>query len=392
MGTAAKRRAYQGPAFFSFGFRPFFFLSGVFSAVAMLAWVLMFSGIWTPTQHADMLSWHVHEMLYGYLGAVVAGFLMTAIPNWTGRMPIMGTPLAALTLLWVLGRFSLWLTGLGVLWSALVDMGYFILLAAFIWREVIAGKNWRNAPICVLVTLLTLGNLTFHLEAFGHFPPGLAQRLGLGVMAILVAVIGGRITPAFTRNWMKQRGITDLPAPMDMVDKVALGLSALALGNWVALPEGAHSPYLLLTAGAALLIRLARWKSVKTFVEPLLLILHIGYFWLGFSLILMGLALGRSDILPMSSALHALTAGTFGVMTLAVMTRATLGHSGRALKSDRPTVLIYILVVSATLLRVIAPLISLDYMLSITLAGAAWFGAFALFAIHYAPMYFKPRA
>lgn len=392
MGTAAKRRAYQGPAFFSYGFRPFFFLSGVFSALAMLAWVLMFSGIWQPTQISDMLSWHVHEMLYGYLGAVVAGFLMTAIPNWTGRMPIMGTPLAMLTLLWVLGRFSLWLTGLGVLWSAIVDMAYFVLLSAFIWREVIAGKNWRNAPICALVTLLTLGNLTFHLEAFGSFPPGLAQRLGLGVMAMLVAVIGGRITPAFTRNWMKQKGITTLPAPMGNVDKVTLGLSVLGLGNWIIAPEAVQSPYLLLLAGAGLLIRLSRWKGFKTFAEPLLTILHIGYFWLGFSLILMGLALGRSDIIPMSAALHALTAGTFGVMTLAVMTRATLGHSGRALKSDRATLVIYILVVAATLLRVIAPLISLDYMLSITLAGTAWIGAFALFAIHYAPMYFKPRS
>lgn len=392
MGTAAKRRAYQGPAFFSYGFRPFFFLSGVFSALAMLAWVLMFSGIWQPTQISDMLAWHVHEMLYGYLGAVVAGFLMTAIPNWTGRMPIMGAPLAALTFLWVLGRFSLWLTGLGVFWSAIIDMAYFIALSAFIWREVIAGKNWRNAPICVLVTLLTLGNLTFHLETFGHFPPGLAQRLGLGVMAMLVAVIGGRITPAFTRNWMKQNGITTLPAPMGKLDKAALGLAVIGLGNWVAFPDGTQSPYLLLIAGAGLLLRLSRWQSLKTVAEPLLLILHIGYFWLGFSLILMGLALGRADILPMSAALHALTAGTFGVMTLAVMTRATLGHSGRALKSDRPTVVIYVLVVLATLLRVIAPLISLDYMLSITLAGIAWFAAFALFAIHYAPMYFKPRS
>ncbi|MGD8326278.1 MAG: NnrS family protein, partial [Sphingomonadales bacterium] len=296
MGTAAKRRAYQGPAFFSYGFRPFFFLSGVFSALAMLAWVLMFSGVWQPTQITDMLSWHVHEMLYGYLGAVVAGFLMTAIPNWTGRMPIMGRPLAALTILWVLGRFSLWLTGLGVLWSAVVDMGYFVLLASFIWREVISGRNWRNAPICVLVTLLTLGNLSFHLEAFGTFPPGLAQRLGLGVMAMLVAVIGGRITPAFTRNWMKQRGMTTLPAPTGTVDKIALALSVLGLGNWIAFPQAAQTPYLLLLAGAGLLIRLSRWKTFKTFAEPLVVILHIGYFWLGFSLVLMGLALGRSDI------------------------------------------------------------------------------------------------
>jgi uncharacterized protein involved in response to NO len=209
---------------------------------------------------------------------------------------------------------------------------------------------------------------------------------------MLITLVGGRIVPSFTRNWLAKAlpGAT-LPAPFDMFDRIVMALTALALAVWVVWPDGPLAAPTALAAGVALAARLARWRGGGTWREPLVLVLHLGYGWLALGFILLG-ASEWIAWLPPTAALHALTAGAIGTMTLAVMTRASLGHTGHALIAGRATVAIYVLVTLAALLRLLAPLGGSVYLVLLCLAGLAWSGAFGLFAVSYAPALLRPRA
>lgn len=385
MSTAALRRAYRGPAVFSFGFRPFFLLGAAWAALAVPVWVWMYVGGGGLASHRD---WHVHEMLFGFLAAVVAGFLTTAVPNWTGRLPVIGAPLAALTGLWIAGRVAMLLQ----FWigpaAAAVDSAFLLVFAGVIWREVLAGGNWRNLPVCGLVTALAAGNVTFHLNA-ALWHTSVGERLGLAAIVMLLALIGGRISPSFTRNWLKARGSLAEPAPFGLFDRVALALTGAAVLGWVAAPDVPFTGVALVAAGAANLGRVLRWRGWAARGEPLVWILHVGYAWLGLGLLLLGGSLLVAEI-PRSAGVHALTAGAIGVMTLAVMTRATRGHAGRPLAADASTLAIYVAVISAAVLRVAAPFWPGAYPGLLMASAALWVAAFGGFAVAYAPMLLKP--
>src|SRR5688572_23047353 len=351
----------------SFGFRPFFLLAAVWAALAVPVWLTAYVHGYAPRSDLPAMFWHAHEMVYGFGFAAVAGFMLTAIPNWTGRLPVRGTGLAALVLLWLVGRIALVLPAP---W-AWVDLAFGVALMAVVARELIAGRNWRNLPMLAALGLLVAGNVLFHL---GIDP---TCRLAIATLLMLIALVGGRIVPSFTRNWLAKRGPgTRLPAPESALDRVALLLTLVALGAWVS----GLATWPALVAGAVLAARLARWRGLSTVREPLLFILHMGYAWLALGLILLGL-----DVQP-QAALHALTVGAIGTMTLAVMTRASLGHTGRALSADRATVAIYALVTLAALMRVLSPLAGAYAVLVTSLAGLAWSAPFATFAIHYGRM------
>jgi uncharacterized protein involved in response to NO len=386
MSTAAQRRAYDGPALFSFGFRPFFFFGAIWSALAVPLWVWMYVGGSGLAIHRD---WHIHEMLFGFLAAIVAGFLTTAIPNWTGRMPVIGAPLAGLVLLWAAGRvamlFEYWLGPL----AAIVDSAFLLTFAGVVWREVVAGRNWRNLPVCLLATVFALANLAFHLKLYLSYSE-VGVRLGLAAITVLLALIGGRITPSFTRNWLKAQGVPQAPAAAGVVDQVILGLTAVAAGSWVIAPEASPTGMLLILAGGANLVRLARWRGWLAAREPLLWILHLGYGWLGAALLMLGLSV-LTEAVPRTVGVHALTAGAVGVMTLAVMTRATRGHTGRALAADASTLLIYLAVLAAAVLRVLAPFFAAMQVPLLVASSVAWSLAFAGFAVRYAPMLLRAR-
>lgn len=386
MSTAAARRAYVGPALLSFGFRPFFFFGALWAAVAVPLWVWMHLGGDAIAVHRD---WHVHEMLFGFLAAVVAGFLTTAIPNWTGRMPVIGAPLGALAALWGAGRVAmLFEFALGPI-ATVADSAFLIAFAAVVWREVLTGRNWRNLPVCGLVTLLALGNVASHLNGFlGASYVG--ERIALGAIVVLLALIGGRITPSFTRNWLKARGEPRQPAPFGLVDRIAMGATGIAALAWVVAPEPAATGWLLLAAGAANLARLACWRGWMTRREPLLWILHLGYGWLGFGLAALG-ASRLTAVVPQSAGVHALTAGAIGVMTLAVMTRATRGHTGRPLTADRDTRLIYLGILGAAVARVAAPLWPSAYAPLLVISAALWSLSFGGYALAYAPMLLRRK-
>jgi len=386
-----RSRLASSPALLRGGFRPFFLGGALWALVVLALFVTSLRGAITLPTAFDLITWHRHEMLFGYLGAVIAGFLLTAIPNWTGRLPIAGPRLAALAGLWVVGRIailcSVWI---GPLVAAVLDVGFLLVLAFVAGREVLAARN-SNLPVVGLVMILAVANGLDHAEAMGAgLPAGLGYRLAIGLMVMMIGLIGGRIIPSFTRNWLtKQNATGRLPAQPTLFDKATLALTALALISWTLAPDFALSGVALLLAGGAQAARLLRWQGVRAVREPIVVILHVAYLWIPVGLLLLGMSITTGRF-PQSAALHALTAGAMGGMTLAVMTRATRGHTGRELMAGPATVAMYVLITLAAAIRVASPLLPIDYMTAIDLAGLAWMGAFALFLIAYGPMLARP--
>ena len=385
--TAEKMRAWTGPAILSFGFRPFFFGAAVWAVLAMVLWVPMLAGWLRLPTAFDPVSWHAHAFLYGYLGAVVAGFLLTAVPNWTGRLPITGWPLGGLALLWLAGRVTVMVSaGLPPLLVAAVDLAFPVAFALVILREIVAGRNWRNLIVLGMLATLIIGNALFHWEAAqgAHAAQGYGLRLGLGAGVMMIAVIGGRVVPSFTRNWLAKRGPGRLPVPpMQRFDKAALAALLVALLSWVAWPLHMATGVALALAGGLHLVRLARWAGQRTLAEPLVTVLHAGYGFVPLGALALAMEIVGPGSVGMAGAQHLWMAGAIGLMTLAIMTRATLGHTGQALTAGPGTVMIYAMLLAAVLARVAAgawpgmsgPL----HMVS----GLCWIAAFAGFAVAY---------
>jgi uncharacterized protein involved in response to NO len=388
-GRDRRGRVTSLPPILHYGFRPFFFLAALYAGLAVPAWLLIYrAGTDLPGPFSGV-AWHAHEMLFGYLAAVIAGFILTAVPNWTGRLPLSGWSLAGLVVLWFAGRAATALVA-DPLTAMAIDLAFPAVLATAIWREVIAGGNWRNAPVAAMLTLFGLANAVHHGESLGLVPEGLGTRLALGVITMLIALIGGRIVPSFTRNWLVKRGVARLPAPFGRPDKAALLVAAVAMALWVAAPDTDLAGYALLASGALLVVRLLRWAGAATWREPIVLVLHAGYGWLAISVLLLGAAALWSAI-SSSAAVHALTAGAVGTMTLAVMTRASLGHTGRDIRADGWTIGTYVAVTAGAVLRVAAPFTDGFYLPLLVAGGTLWSAAFLLFALRYAPILWRHR-
>ena len=385
--TAQQMRAWTGPAILTFGFRPFFFGAAVWAALAMALWVPMLSGHLTLPTAFDPVSWHAHEFLFGYLGAVVAGFLLTAVPNWTGRLPIVGWWLGMLAGLWLAGRVAVAFSGsLPPLLVAMIDLAFPVVFALAIGREIVAGKNWRNLIVVGLLGAFIGGNTLFHWEAArgNYAAQGYGLRLGLGAGVMMIAVIGGRVVPSFTRNWLVKQRSAALPvSPMQTFDKAALVALLVAVVLWVALPIAAATGFALLLAGVLHVIRLSRWAGHKTHAEPPVTVLHAGYAFVPLGALALAAEILWPGTFGMAGAQHLWMAGATGLMTLAVMTRATLGHTGRALTAGAGTVMIYVTLTMSVLARVVAgmwPEISGPMHL---MAGLFWITAFGGFAVIY---------
>jgi uncharacterized protein involved in response to NO len=392
MAAADTRTRYAGPVVLRDGFRPFFLLAGLWAAGALALWLGALAGAVALPSHLDPLTWHAHAMVYGFATAPLTGFLLTAVPNWTGRLPVRGAPLAWLVGLWLAGRLAM-LAGaaIGPATAAAIDIGFLVVLCGVMAREVGTGRNWRNLPVVALVGAMAAGNVVFHLDALDVIATaGGALRLGLAVMVLLIALVGGRVVPSFTRNWLVKRGPGPLPIPFNAFDRVALVVAVLALLAWTVQPEGVVTGGLGLLAGAVHALRLARWRGWRTGAESLVLVLHLAYAWLPIGFLALGIeALAPGTLGP--AALHAFGAGAIGTMTLAIMTRAARGHSGRTLVADTGTTLAYACVIAGALLRTAAPLLPFDPMHAFGLSAVLWGGGFLLFAIAYAPMLLTDR-
>lgn len=389
--TAEQMRAHRGAPLWLIGLRPFFLGAAIWAVLCLAIWLPMLAGsLSLPTAFAP-LEWHTHELVYGYVPAVIAGFLLTAVPNWTGRLPVTGRRLQVLFATWVAGRFAVSVSSLiGAGPAALIDIAFLAALAAVIGREIWAADNRRNLKVLVAIAILLAGNVTLHVEATrGGIDYG--PRVGIAAAIGLIMLIGGRIIPSFTRNWLARRAPGRLPVPFDRFDVAVVIVSAMALAAWVAAPRHGAVAVLATVAAALNVARLARWAGERTWSEPLVFVLHAGFAFVPIGFLLVGLGIWRPDVLAPSGALHGWTTGAIGTMTLAVMTRASLGHTGQDLRATRSIQLIYIAAIAAAAARILAGFgLWREPMLYASVA--AWIAAFGGFVAVYWPFLTKARA
>ncbi len=385
---------YAGPALFSAGFRPFFLAAAIWAAVAIPIWLIAYETGLMPPSLLPPPVWHAHEMIYGFAAAAAAGFLFTMIPNWSGRMPLQGWPLARLVLLWLAGRMAVLSSAIiGAPFAAVVDLSFPIMLLAVMAREIVTGRNWRNLPMLAGLLLLLAGNLLVHLEALRLTATAqIGNRLGIATLLILIAVVGGRIVPSFTRTWLaSNKSPAPPPTSTTGFDHAALAVIGVGLAAWALVPQQPLAPYFELAAGVAALLRLLRWRGQHTLREPMLLVLHLGYGWLAAGLLLAGLD-ALFDFLPQTTSLHALTIGAIGTMILAVMTRVSLRQTGKPQTAGPLTTAAYMLVTIAAILRLIAPVTGGLMLPILAASGIAWCVAYGGFAILYGPVLVQPSA
>ena len=380
--------SYQGVAVFSYGFRPFFLGAALFAGVAIPVWILVLAGVGDSTFLYPARDWHVHEMVFGFLPAVITGFLLTAIPNWTDRPPIRGYELVLLFTLWLAGRLLIAIPWFTPLVSAVIDVGFLVAVAGLVWREIAAAKSWDRTPMGVLVSLLACANILFHVLTLSGMADH-TERAAIGMVMMLLTLIGGRLIPTFTDELLDGSGRAERPASFSRYDGLSIALVGLAIVSWIVQPHAMVTGWIFVTAGLANLGRLARWYGWLTWREPLVLILHVGYGWFALSLLILGgsiLGIG----LPAEDAVHAFTAGAVGATTLAVMTRASLGHTGRPRHAGPLTICIYMLVNVGAVLRVFGPMTGLSTNLVMGVAAGSWSGAYLLFSMVYGPFLLRP--
>jgi uncharacterized protein involved in response to NO len=390
LAPVPRLRPYGGPAILSYGFRPFFFLGAIYAGLEIALWLPIFFGITELPTAFSPRDWHVHEMLYGYLPAVMTGFLLTAIPNWTGRMTLQGKPLLVLVAFWLIGRLAMCFSALiGPVLAAIIDTSFLVLIAAVCAREILTGRNWRNLPVLAVLSAFIIGNASFHTEYILTGTADFGIRIGIAAALILVMLIGGRIVPSFTRNWLVRQNPGRLPAHFARFDVLVIAVSAAALVLWISSPESHLTGSALLIVAALHTIRLARWAGDRTYKDRLVLVLHVAYAFvpLGFLLV----AAAAFGFVAASAGIHSWTAGAIGMMTLAVMTRASLGHTGRALAASALTHTIYAAALLAAIARICAALEPRWFVPLLVFAGLAWTTAFWLFGLEYGPILFSSR-
>ena len=378
----------DGAALWSYGFRPFFLGGALWAVAAMALWIAaLVHGLPLGGDLGAPL-WHAHEMVFGFAPAVLAGFLLTAIPNWTGSLPVSGRPLMGLVAVWAAGRIAMAGAGItGLPLAALIDAAFLPALLVIASREIVAGRKWNDLKVLAGCAAIMAGNLGFHAAVLAGGNPSAWLRAAVAGYVVLVLIIGGRIIPSFTRNWLNRQGMGPMPVPYGRFDMGVIAASALALAAWTLAPESRAAALACGVAGLLNAARLARWRGWATRAEPLLWVLHGAYAFvpLGFLCIT---AAGLGIVQPVS-ALHVLTVGVIGTMMLAVMTRATRGHTGRALTASRLTGLSYLCLFAAALARPLADLAGSVGLMEA--AGLLWVGAFGLFVAEHAPMLARPR-
>ncbi|AKV04576.1 NnrS protein involved in response to NO [Labilithrix luteola] len=373
------------------GFRPFFLLAAAFAVAIVPLWLAMLGGLLRPVTYLDPLVWHSHEMVFGFATAVIAGFLLTAVSNWTGRETATGPALLGLALLWCVGRLAPLLAdsiphGL----VALLDLAFLPALAVVLARPIVASNNRRNFVMLAILAVMTTANLVVHLEALGVVGALSGRRaclVGIDVVLVLIGVISGRVIPMFTRN---ATGASSIRSVRRLDQATVVGLSALVILD----ATGREEPIVALVAGVVGLVAAARavyWGPRHSLREPMLWILHLGYAWLPLGLVLRA---GASLVpwIPRASWVHAATVGAIGSLCLGMMARVALGHTGRKIVAPRRATWAFAAMSLAAVVRVFAPVLApSSYLAFLTAAGALWTVAFLLYLLDYMPMLIAPR-
>jgi len=380
-------------ALFRYGFRPFFLAAGL-AALLLVPWwaAALARGVPLGTSWPATL-WHGHEMLFGFIVAAIAGFLLTAVPSWTGARGFAGWPLVLLAALWLIGRVGVSAPAVLPLQAvAALDLSFLPALAGFVVVPLVRARN-RNSPLLAVLLGLWLTDVAFYW-GLTHGDSVFARHallVGIDIVLLLVTVIGGRIIPAFTGSALKQQGIGISLRTWRGMTPLAIGAMLAAVICDVFRPESVAAGAVALAAGVIQAVRLAQWRMLRTLRTPIVWVLHVAYLWLPVGLVLKGLAL----IFGLAFAgyyLHALTIGAAALMILAVMTRAALGHTGRPLVVSRATAFAYGLVAAAAVVRVFGPAsLPVAYVKTVVLAAALWSVAFGIFLWGYTPMLIRPR-
>ncbi|MFU8804593.1 MAG: NnrS family protein [Bradymonadaceae bacterium] len=370
------------------GFRPFFLLGAAMAALWVPLYMLAWYGMIDLSGYAGMVAWHGHEMLFGFAGAIIAGFLLTAVGNWTGAKMPSGLVLFGLVLAWILGRLVMLFAGsLPWLVTLLVDGAFFPLVAVAIARPILATKNKRNYGFIFLLGALTIANLWFHLHAAGLVSSTLGDPLyiALDAVVVIMVVVGGRVIPFFTRN-----AVGDARIDRSLwLDRLSIGGAAALLVADLATLNPGITAYVALFAGIFTAARMWRWGSLRTLNNSLLWVLHLSYAFIAMGLILRGL----SSFVPLSASTHALTVGGVGLLTLGMMARVALGHTGRPLVVSPAITCAFVLMALAAALRVFVPIfLGFWYMPAILASSALWAAAFIIYFAVYWPILTRPRA
>lgn len=373
------------------GFRPFFLAAGLSAVLTLLVWLAMLHGAVAMDGYYAGTTWHAHELLFGYGLAAIAGFLLTAVRNWTGLATATGAELGALVLLWTLGRVAP-LLPLPAILVAILDLSFPALLALSLFKPLWQGPNPANRAFLALLGGMCLAALLVHLQALGLTAhTALAgDRLMLGLILLTLLVVAGRVMPFFTRTAISDTA----PRSNPWVERLTFGLALLWIGadssTQLGLPVAVPAALLALSLALVQGLRLAGWHDRRVWGIPLLAVLYSGYLWLILGLGLNGLA--HLSLLQPFPALHALTIGAIGVFTLGMMARVTLGHTGRAMVASRLTVIAFAALNLAALVRVFGPLAwPSAYGHWLIGSGFLWVLAFGLFLWVYAPLLVRPR-
>lgn len=398
--TREHRRKTTGPVLFEYGFRPFFLGAGIYAAMAMLAWTVWIGAHLIPSLSVPVTiampvhQWHAHEMIFGYGLAVVAGFFLTSVPSWTGRRPVAGPLLAVLFGLWVAARLASWFSGwLPPLMVAIPELAFIGMLTILVAQALLSGWSHRNFVFLPVLAGLFVAALLSHMETLGLLPDTtrIGNILGLDTLLVLISVLGGRVVPAFTTNALRRDGVELLPRGADWRDGLAIvAVVAVLLADLVAYGSVA-SGWIAVVAGLAAAIRMAGWRTSRVLDSPILWILHLGYFWLAIGFLLKGAAIITGEFSQIT-ALHALTIGAIGSMTIGVMSRAALGHTGRVIKAPPLIVAAYVLISLAAILRLIGAAAGPAlYDTAMLLSGGLWIATFLAFTLVFWPILTKPR-
>lgn len=390
---------FQSSPLFSYAFRPFFLLAGALAILSMSQWLLAINGYPWPAKATLSTFWHAHEMALGFGGAVITGFILTAGANWTGRPPVRGPLLAALVVSWLCGRAAMLFSGLlPAILTMLLDLLFPVLFGMIATREIYGARNRRNYGVLAIAWMLSVFCLLYHAAATGLLAEETAadmqrivSRLFVYLLVVLITVLGGRVIPGFTGAWLRMRGVTQLPHTRVWLETGIVPLTIAAGISQSLLPASIFTAVLCISAGTAHLLRLSGWRGLATTAEPLLLVLHAAYAWLGTGFLLLGLSAAGLPI-PETAALHALTVGGIGGVILGMITRVALGHTGRPLQAARIIQLAYVLLGLAAIVRTFGPLDGGGMALAYTGSGLLWIAGFGLFVWHYAPILTQPRA
>lgn len=383
------------PTVLAHPFRIFFIACGLYAIAVVLAWIAFLFGGWPLPIGWSPLQWHSHEMLYGFVTAAIAGFLLTAMTNWTGARPLQGGGLLVLVLLWLTGRVVMWFAGWLPAWFvAVVDLAFLPALALYAGQVLMRYNNRRNLILIAVLALLFLGNLFMQLGFVTGRTDWLqkGQLQGFNMITALIVIIAGRITPAFSGNWLRKTGGN--PAwvrswkPIEVL--VLPSIMLLMIADWLTLPSAVSSSLALLVGGLNA-VRLLGWSGWRIAREPLLWILHLSYLWVVVALLLRGIS-GFVDGIAPTLWQHALGVGGIASLILGVMTRVAMGHTGRPLRLLPHALWIYITIIAATLLRLMAAAGLSDYRISVSLSALCWVAAFSLFVLLYTPVLSSPRA